>query len=166
MPRVHRQMLVPQDMQPLPHDVGGKLRDLHLDAMARMFGAQFLKPADPTNPAYVCAVEAAIAGLQKARAGWLEVRTADFPAGDVEGAGKAAMALAGFALELDRMGDALRWLVRAEHELGEEHQTSVEQNLDFVLVHVEHEYETYVLRENFNTWSAKAAFDKKLQCKS
>jgi len=160
MPRVHRQILVPQDMQPLPHDVGGKLCKLHLDAMARMFGAQFLKPANPTNPAYVRAVEAAIACLHKARAGWLQVRTAEFPAGDVEGAGTAAMALAGFALELDRMGDALRWLARAEHELGDKHESAVEQNMDFVLSHVEQEYETYWLRENFKVWKAKAAICK------
>jgi len=109
---------------------------------------------------YVRAVEAAIACLHKARAGWLHVRTAEFPAGDVEGAGKAAMALAGFALELDRFADALRWLARAEHELGEEHESSVEQNLDFVLVHLEQEYETSFLRENFKVWSAKAALYK------
>jgi len=34
------------------------------------------------------------------------------------------------------MGDALRWLTRAEH---------------FVLVHVENDYETSLLREDFNT---------------
>jgi hypothetical protein len=161
MPRVHRQMLLPQNMEPLAHDVGGKLRDLHLDAMARMFGAQFLKPANPTNPEYVRAVEGAIACLYKARAGWLQVRTAEFPAGDVEGAGKEAMALAGFALELDRLGDALRWLTRAEHELGEEHKSAVEHNMDFVLLHVEQEYESILLRENFKVWSAKAAFCKR-----
>jgi len=131
--------------------------------MARMFGAQFLRPANPTNPEYVRAVEVGIACLHKARAGWLQVRTAEFPAGDVEGAGKSAMALAGFALELDRMGDALRWLSRAEHELGEEHESSMQQNLDFVLVHLEHEYETYLLRDNFKMWKAKAGFGKKLQ---
>jgi len=129
--------------------------------MARMFGAQFLKPANPTNPEYVRAVEAAIACLHKARAGWLQVRSAEFPAGNVEGAGKAAMALAGFALELDRMGDALRWLMRAEHELGDDHESTVEQNLDFVLLHVEQEYESILLRENFKVWSAKAAFCKR-----
>jgi len=159
MPRVHRQMSVQQAMQPLAHDVDGKLRDLHLDAMARMFGAQFLKPANPTNPAYVRAVEAAIACLLKERAGWLQVRSAEFPAGDVVGAGTSAMALAGFALELDRMGDALRWLARAEQELGEKHKSEVEQNMNFVLLHVEQEYETYWLRENFCHW-AKAALCK------
>jgi len=153
-------MLLPQNMQPLQHDVGGQLRDLHMDAMARMFGAQFLKPANPSNPEYVRAVEGSIACLHKARSGWLQVRTAELPAGDVEGAGKAAMALAGFALELDRLGDALRWLARAEHELGEEHESAVEQNMDFVLLHVEQEYETYWLRENFKVWKAKAALRK------
>jgi len=144
-------------MQPLAHDVGGKLRDLHLDAMARMFGAQFLKPADPSNPAYVRAVEAAIACLHKARAGWLLVRTEEFPAGDVKGAGTAAMALAGFALELDRIGDALRWLVRAKHELGKQHASAVKQNMDFVFLHVENDYETSLLREIFEAWNAKTA---------
>jgi len=128
--------------------------------MARMFGAQFLKPADPSNPEYVRAVKVAIACLHKARAGWLQVRTAEFPTGDVEGAGTAAMALAGFALELDRSGDALRWLARAEHELGEKHESAVEHNIKFVLLHVEHEFETYWLRENFRVWKAKAALCK------
>jgi hypothetical protein len=141
MPRVHRQMLLPQNMEPLAHDVGGKLRDLHVKAMAVVFGAQFLNPADPSNPAYVSKLERAIALVEQERTGWLQVRTADFPAGDVEGAGKAAMALAAFALELDRLEDALRWLARAEHELGEEHKSDVEQNMHFVLLHVKQEHQ-------------------------
>ena len=59
----------------------------------------------------------------------------------MQGAGKAAMTLAAFALELDRMGDALRWLTRAMHELGEEYESVVEGNMDFVIAHVKDDYQ-------------------------
>ena len=152
MPRVHRQMLLPQNMEPLAHDVGGKLRDLHVKAMAVVFGAQFLNPADPSNPAYVSKLERAIALVEQERTGWLQVRTADFPAGDVEGAGKAAMALAGFALELDRIGDALRWLTKARKELGQAHEDTIAKNLDDVLEIVDDVIETELLRDVLSTW--------------
>jgi len=90
--------------------------------------------------------------LHKARAGWLQVRTAEFPAGDVEGAGKAAMALAGFALELDFMGDALRWLAKARKELGPAHKGTVALNVAYVLAHIEQEYETTLQREVLKAW--------------
>jgi hypothetical protein len=48
MPRVHRQLVVPRNVKPLHHDAGGKVSDLHVEAMAVVFGAQFLSPADPS----------------------------------------------------------------------------------------------------------------------
>jgi hypothetical protein len=152
MPRVHRQMLLPQNVKPLPHDAGGKLSDLHVEAMAMVFGAQFLRPADPSNQAYVWALERAIACTKTAREGWLAVRTEALPAGDKEGAGKAAVALAGFALELDKFGDALRWLARARTELGPAHEGTVAQNLAYVLAHVDEEYETTLQRDVLKAW--------------
>ena len=77
MPRVHRALLVPQAMKPLAHDKGGELRQLHVQAMAIVFGAQHLNPADPSNPAYVSKLERAIALVEQERTGWLQVRTAD-----------------------------------------------------------------------------------------
>jgi hypothetical protein len=153
-------MLVSQNLQPLPHDVGGNLRKLHVDALGRVFGAQHLQPADPTNPIYVSAVQSAIALVEQERTGWLHVCTEDLPTGDMQGAGKAAMTLAAFALELDRMGDALRWLTRAMHELGEEYESIVESNMDFVIARVQDDYETTLLRESFETWRENATLCK------
>jgi len=152
MPRVHREMLLPQNVKPLPHDAGGKLSDMHVEAMAMVFGAQFMHPADPSNPAYVWALERAIAVTKTAREGWLAVRTEALPAGDTEGAGKAAVALAGFALELDNLSDALRWLARARKELGPAHEQTVAQNLAFVLLHVDNELDSGLTKDVFNTW--------------
>jgi hypothetical protein len=152
MPRVHRTLVVPQGVTPLAHDPGGKLSDLHLEALSVLFGAQFLRPADPSNPTYLRAVERAIACTENARAGWLAVRTDAMPAGDKEGAGKAAVALAGFALELDHFGAALRWLMVARKELGAVHEGTVAQNVAFVLAHVEDEYETALQRVVLEAW--------------
>jgi hypothetical protein len=153
MPRVHRQMLLPRNVKPLPHDVGGKLSDLHVEALAMVSGAQFMSPADPSNPSYVWALERAIACTKSARAGWLAVRTEAMPAGDMEGAGKAAVALAGFALELDRLGDAMRWLTRSRKELGSVYEPIVAQNLEYALAHVEEEYETALQRAVLKAWN-------------
>ena len=152
MPRVHRVMLVQQALQPPAHDAGGKLTQLQVKAKAVVFGAQHLKPADPRNPAYVSAVERAIACTEDEHAGWLAVRTEAMPAGDKERAGNAAFGLAAFALELDKFGDALRWLVRARKELGPAHEMTVEQNLAYVLTHVEKEYKTTLQRDVLKAW--------------
>ncbi len=156
MPRVHRHMLLPRDVKPLPHDVGGKLSDLHVEALAMVFGAQFLGPADPSNPAYVWALERAITCTKSARAGWLAVRTEALPAGDVEGAGKAAVALAGFYLELDRLGEAMSWLACARKELGPAHEDTVAQNLEYVLAHVDEEYGATLQRDVFAAWTLRS----------
>lgn len=152
MPRVHQTLVVPQGITPLVHDPGGKLSDLHLEALSVIFRAQFLRPADPSNPTYLRAVQRAIACTENARAGWLAVRTEAMPAGDKEGAGKAAVALAGFALELDRFGAALRWLTVAHKELGAVQEGMVAQNMAFVLAHVEYEYETALQRVVLQDW--------------
>ena len=157
MPRVHRTLMCPRDVQPLPHDTGGKLSDLHVEALAIVFGAQFLRPADPTNPAYVRALERSIMCTKNARAGWLAVRTEAMPAGDKEGAGKAAMALAGFALELDRFGAAMRWLTAARKELGPAYEDEVERNTTFVLLHIEDAFERELQRMLLQAWRGACA---------
>ncbi len=152
MPRVHRALLVPQGLKPLAHDEGGKLRELHVQAMAMVFGAQSMQPADPSNPAYVSKVERAIACCEKERAGWLAVRTEEMPAGDKEGAGKSCVALAGFALELDKFGDALRWLMRARKELGPAHEGTIAQNLDYVMAHVDDINDKLRMEDAWDNW--------------
>ncbi len=148
-------MLLPRAVEPLPNDAGGRLSDLHVEALAMVFGAQAMRPADPSNPAYVWALERAIACTKNARTGWLAVRTEALPAGDMEGAGKAAAALAGFALELDRLGDAMRWLARARKELGVAYEPTVAQNLAYALARVEEEYETTLQRDVFAAWALR-----------
>jgi hypothetical protein len=145
-------MLLPKDVTSLPHDPGGKLSDLHVEAVAMVFGAQFLKPADPSNQCYVWAFERAIVCTKNAREGWLSVRTESLPDGDKESAGKAAVALSGFALELDKFGDALRWLVRARKELGPAHEGTVGENLSYVLVHVEDQFEKTLKLNVLKAW--------------
>ena len=157
MPRVHRTLIVPQGVQALPHDTGGKLSDLYVEALATVFGAQFLRPADPSNPTYVRAVERAIMCTKNARAGWLAVRTEAMPMGDNEGAGKAAMALAGFALELDRLGVALRWLTAARKELGPAYADEVKRNTTFVLAHIEDAFETELQLMLLQAWRGVCA---------
>ena len=102
--------------------------------------------ADPSNVQYVCALQRAIACTENARAGWLAVRTAALPAGDREGDGKAAFALSGFALELDRFEEAMRWLAVARKEVEPKHEDTVSQNLAYVLVHMDEGYETELQR--------------------
>jgi hypothetical protein len=157
MPRVHRGVVVPQGVTPLAHDPEGTMSELHLEALSMLFWAQFLVPADPSNPTYLRAVERAIACTEDARAGWLAVRTEAMPAGDREGAGKAAVALAGFALELDRFGAALRWLTVARRELGAAHEDTLANNVAFVLEHMEDEYEAALLRAALEAWRARSA---------
>jgi hypothetical protein len=57
------------------HDPGGKLHELHVQAMAVVFVAQFLRSADPSNAQYVCAVQKGISCMEQERTGWLAVRT-------------------------------------------------------------------------------------------
>jgi hypothetical protein len=146
-----RQMMVPKITRVLPHDPDGKISGLHVEAMAIVFGAQFLRPADPSNSRYVFAVEHAIWLTEDAQECWL-------PRGDQESAGRASAALAGFALELDRFGDTLRWLTCARKEPGLEHDKEVGHNFSFVLAHVEDEYETTLQQSVLQAWREVSAW--------
>ena len=46
-------------------------------------------------------------------------RKEGFSAGELEGAGKASMAISGFYLELDEFEQALKWCTKARKEFGE-----------------------------------------------
>ena len=145
MPRVHRMLLVPKVTQALPHDPDGKLVAMHVKAMSIVWGAQFLQPADPSNAQYVGAVERAMVLMEDARKSWLEC-------GDMHRAGNASAVRAGFALELDRFGDALRWLARARKELGPAGEKDIANNFSFVMEHVEDEYETALQQVALQAW--------------
>lgn len=145
MPRVHRQIVVPTVSRALPHDPGGKISGLHVHAMSIVFGAQFLRPADPSNAQYVGAVERAMGLMEDARDCWLW-------RDDMESAGRASGTLAAFALELDRFGDALRWLARARKELGPAAEEDIAHNFSFVLEHVEDEFQKALQHSALQAW--------------
>ena len=76
---------------------------------------------------------------------------------DLDIAGRTLGALAGFALELDRFGDALRWLARARKELGPAAEKDVAQNFSFVLEHVEDEFKTALQQSALQAWRGEPA---------
>ena len=152
MPRVHRQMSVPTNMKPLDHDPQGRLSGFHVEALSIVFGAQFLQPPDPSNPQYVRAMLRAIACTENARAGWLAIRSPKYPAGDKEGAGKSAVAIAGFEMELERLGNAMRWLITARKELGYAFTNELDRNVNFVLAHIDDAYEIELQRLVLISW--------------
>jgi len=51
---------------------------------AKVFTTQFLRPADPSNPAYCAVIEEAIHITVGEILGWLEIRTDAMPAVDLE----------------------------------------------------------------------------------
>jgi hypothetical protein len=144
-------MLVSQGRR-LQHDEGGVLQAMQINARAKVFGAQFLRPADPSNPAYCAAIEEAIDITAGEMLGWLEIRTEAMPAGDLEGAGSAALALSSFYMELDLFGGALFSLVTARRHFRHMHCYAVENNIDFVMLHVEDAFEMDLLRCAFVCW--------------
>jgi hypothetical protein len=150
MPSVHLQFVVPTVTRELPHDPGCEISGMHVQAMSIVFGAQFLRPADPSNAQYVGAVERDMGLMEDARECWLWRN-------DLDSAGRASGALAGFALELDRFGDALRWLTRARKELGPAAEKDVAHNFSFVLVYVEDEFKTALQQAVLQAWRGARA---------
>ena len=150
MPRVHRQIVVPTVTRELPHDPGGQISGLYVQAMSIVFGAQFLRPADPSNARYVGAVERAMGLMEDTRDCWLWRN-------DQDSAGRASAALSAFAFELDRVGDALRWMARAHKELGPEHEEQVAHNFLFILLHVQEEYDKALQQAALQAWRGARA---------
>ena len=105
-------MLIPRGGH-LPHDKDGKLLGMGHEASALSFGAQFLSTDNPERKKQF---EKAMAIRLEEKRGWLAVRTEEFPAGDIEGAAKASLAIATYHLELDEMDKGLEWLSRALDE--------------------------------------------------
>jgi len=150
MPRVHRQIVVPTVTRALPHDPGGQISGLYVQAMSIVFGAQFLRPADPSNARYVGAVERAMGLMEDTRDCWLWRN-------DQDSAGRASAALSAFAFELDRVGDALRWMARAHKELGPEHEEQVAHNFLIILLHVQEEYDKALQQAALQAWRGARA---------
>jgi hypothetical protein len=94
----------------LPHDTGGMLLRLGHDATALASQAQALPAGDPRTKQLLGRARAL--RLQE-RLGWLAVRTSEFPAGDMEGAAKASLALGAYHLYLFELEEAREWLATA-----------------------------------------------------
>lgn len=129
---MHRQLTITTG-KALAHDADGKLRNMHVQARACVFGAQFLQPADPGNEAYRSNIESAISIAKKEREGWCAIKTQAFPDGDFVGAGKAAMFISGLYMELDHFTAALAWCVQAARDFRKTSSTydnHVNTNMD------------------------------------
>jgi hypothetical protein len=94
----------------LPHDTGGMLLRLGHDATALASQAQALPAGDPRTKQLL---ERAGALRLQERLGWLAVRTSEFPAGDMEGAAKASLALGAYHFYLFELDEAREWLTTA-----------------------------------------------------
>ena len=67
------------------------------------------------------------------------------------------MTLAGFALELDRFGAALRFLTTVRKDLLPQYRQytgDIVMNIDFVLAHIDEEYETDLHQRKLQAWRA------------
>ena len=147
----------------LAHDADERLRNMHVQARACVFGAQFLQPADPSNEAYRSNIESAIGIAKKEREGWCAIKTQAFPDGDFVGAGKAAMFISGLYMELDHFTAALTWCVQAARDFRKASSTydnHVNTNMDFILLHMEDERNVHYLKRSFDSWAACAAESK------
>jgi len=90
---------VPMDSH-LPHDTEGKLLRMAHDATGKVVSAQsMLRSSQLRKKLYK---EAICIRLQE-RKGWLAIHTDEFPAGDVEGAAQASLAIACYYLEMDEL---------------------------------------------------------------
>ena len=97
----------------LPHDTEGKLLRMGHDATGKAYNAQSLSRSSPLRKKLY--KEAMCIRLEEKK-GWLAIRTDEFPAGDVEGAAQASLAIACYYLELDELEKGRKWLEKAQDE--------------------------------------------------
>jgi hypothetical protein len=101
----------------LPHDPDGKLLRMGHEATALALGAQMLEKSDPMRKEKY----AKATGMRlEEKKGWLAVRTKKFPAGDLEGAAKASLAIACYKLEQGEFQEGAKWLELALAEAPED----------------------------------------------
>ena len=97
----------------LPHDTDGKLLRMGHNATGKVFAAQQLPNSSPLKRQLL---KQAMCIRLEERQGWLAVRTREFPAGDLEGAAQASLAIACYYLELEEHDKGQKWLEKALEE--------------------------------------------------
>ena len=114
----------------LQHDPEGKLLGMGHNATAKVIAAQSLsKSSALRNKLFKDAMCIRV----KEKEGWLAVRTDKFPAGDLEGAAKASLAIACYYLELDELEKGRKWLEHALEEAPKDNKSLcaiIEHNMD------------------------------------
>jgi hypothetical protein len=131
MPEIKSAILIPRGGH-LPHDTDGKLLRMGHEATALVFGAQHLPTGHPRKRQLF---EQARAMRLEERQGWLAVRTSEFPAGDLEGAAKASLAIATYHLELQELEKGREWLAKALEEAPKDKalvRAAIEHNMSIV----------------------------------
>jgi hypothetical protein len=131
MPEIKSAILIPRGGH-LPHDTDGKLLRMGHEATALVFGAQHLPTGHPRKRQLF---EQARSMRLEERQGWLAVRTSEFPAGDLEGAAKASLAIATYHLELQELEKGREWLAKALEEAPEDKalvRAAIEHNMSIV----------------------------------
>jgi hypothetical protein len=116
----------------LPHDTEGKLLRMGHDATGKVVAAQSLSRSSLLRKKLY--KEAMNIRLEE-RDGWMAVRTDKFPAGDLEGAAQASLAIACYYLELDNLEKGHTWLQKAQDEAPKDKIllcAFIEHNMDVV----------------------------------
>ena len=116
----------------LPHDTEGKLLRMGHDATGKVVAAQNMSRSSPLRKKLY--KEAMCIRLEEKK-GWLAIRTHEFPAGDVEGAAQASLAIACYYLELDELEKGRKWLEKAQDEAPKDKIllcTFIEHNMEIL----------------------------------
>ena len=116
----------------LPHDTEGKLFRMGNDATGKVVAAQSLSRSSLLRKKLY--KEAMNIRLQE-KDGWMAVRTDEFPAGDLEGAAQASLAIACYYLELDNLEKGHTWLQKAQDEAPKDKKilcACIEHNMEIV----------------------------------
>jgi len=103
--------LFPVNPAPHEHDPGGRLMAMGEQASALWHAVQVSTFASPVKKEEQ--LREAVRIRLDERAGWLAVRTSEFPAGDLEGAAQASLAIAVYYRELGEPERYSEWMQTA-----------------------------------------------------
>ena len=131
VPEIRSSILIPRGGH-LPHDTDGKLLRMGHNATGKVFAAQQLPNSSPLKRQLL---KQAMCIRLEERQGWLAVRTREFPAGDLEGAAQASLAIACYYLELQELEKGHKWLEKALEEAPKDKAlvcAAIEHNMSIV----------------------------------